>query len=270
MKRLSLWIGVVLVAAVVLTAVVSMAWTPYSPITVVPAERLQPPSGAHWLGTDGFGIDTASRIMAGARVVLLVGIISVGIAAVIGVPLGMIAGMSGGIISRLILRVGEVLYAFPALLLAILLAAAVGGSTTTAMVAIGVATIPVFIRITRAGTLQVMSQDYILAARSSGTAWYQIALRHVLPNIAPLIGVQASMSFGMAILAEAALSYLGLASPPTTPTWGRMLYDAQKYLFNAPYLTVWPGAAVALAVLGFNVLGDGLRDYLDPRLREVS
>ncbi len=270
MKRISLWIGAVLVAAVVLTAVVSMVWTPYSPITVVPAERLQPPSGAHWLGTDGFGIDIASRIMSGARVVLLVGIISVGIAAVIGVPLGMIAGMSGGIISRLILRVGDVLYAFPALLLAILLAAAVGGSTTTAMVAIGVATIPVFIRIARAGTLQVMSQDYILAARSSGTPWYQVALRHVLPNIAPLIGVQASMSFGMAILAEAALSYLGLASPPTTPTWGRMLYDAQKYLFNAPYLTVWPGVAVALGVLGFNVLGDGLRDYLDPRLREVS
>ena len=159
-------------------------------------------------------------------------------------------------------------YAFPALLLAILLAAGFGASTTTAMVAIGVATIPAFARVARAGTLQVMASDFVLAARSSGTGWWGIACRHVLPNIAPLAGVQASVAFAMAILAEAALSYLGLGTPRPTPTWGTMLRDAQQLFAAAPLQAVWPGLAIALAVLGFNLLGDGLRDHLDPRLRE--
>ena len=269
MKRAQLVTGLVLVAAVVATAIVAVFWTPFDPIRVVAGQRLLPPGWPHVLGTDGFGIDIASRLMVGARTILLVGIISVGVSAVVGVPLGMLAGQAGGWVDEVVMRVSDVVYAFPALLLAMLLAAIYGGSTVTAMVAIGVATIPAFARVARAGTLQVMASDFVLAARSSGTSRWGVARRHVLPNIAPLIGVQASVGFAMAILAEAALSYLGLATPRPNPTWGNMLRDAQNFLFVAPLQALWPGVAIALAVLGFNLLGDGLRDYLDPRLREV-
>ncbi|MFT4109741.1 ABC transporter permease [Propionicimonas sp.] len=270
MKRAQLVIGIVLVALVVVTAVVSLFWTPFDPIRVVAGQRLQAPGWPHVLGTDGFGIDIASRLMVGARTVLTVGIISVGLSAVVGVPLGMLAGQAGGWVDEVVMRVGDVVYAFPALLLAILLAAVFGASTLTAMIAIGVATIPAFARVARAATLQVMAADFVLAARASGTSRWGIARRHVLPNIAPLVGVQASVGFAMAILAEAALSYLGLATPRPTPTWGNMLRDAQQFLFVAPLQALWPGLAIALAVLGFNLLGDGLRDYLDPRLKEVQ
>ncbi|MCC6496819.1 MAG: ABC transporter permease [Propionibacteriaceae bacterium] len=269
MKRAQLVTGIALVALVVVTAVVSAFWTPFDPIRVVPGQRLLPPGWPHVLGTDGFGIDIASRLMVGARTVLVVGIISVGLAAGIGVPLGMLAGQAGRWVDEVVMRLSDVVYAFPALLLAILLAAVYGGSTLTAMVAIGVATIPAFARVSRAGALQVMASDFVLAARAAGTSRLGVARRHVLPNIAPLIGVQASVGFAMAILAEAALSYLGLGTPPPDPTWGNMLRDAQQFLFVAPLQALWPGLAIALAVLGFNLLGDGLRDYLDPRLREV-
>lgn len=268
MKRLPLIAGGLGVALVVLVALVSFFWTPFDPTLVVPGDRLLAPSWPHVLGTDGFGIDIASRIMIGARTCLLVGIVAVSIALVIGVPLGLVAGMSGGWLAELIMRASDILYAFPALLLAILLAAVFGGSTWTAMTAIGVATIPAFARVARAGALQVMAADYVTAARSCGTGRLAIATRHVLPNIAPIVGVQASVAFAIAILAEAALSYLGLGTPPPTPTWGRMLRDSQNYLFSDPLLALWPGLAIAAAVLGFNLFGDGLRDLLDPRLRE--
>jgi peptide/nickel transport system permease protein len=268
MRRGSLVAGMALVGITIVVALISFFWTPYDPIRVDPTAVLAPPFGPHLLGTDGFGIDVLSRIMIGAQTCLLVGVIAVGIAALVGVPLGILAGMRGGWVSELVMRATDVLYAFPALLLAILLAAAFGASTWTAMVAIGIATIPAFARVTRAGTLSVMASDYVLAARSSGTGRLAIASRHVLPNVAPVIGVQASVAFGIAILAEAALSYLGLATPPPTPTWGRMLRDAQTYLFSDPILALWPGLAIGLAVLGFNLLGDGLRDLLDPKLRE--
>lgn len=271
MKRFTLWAGAVLVGLLVVVALVAMVWTPHDPTRVVTSQALQPPSTRHLMGTDPFGIDILSRLMAGARVCLQVGIVSVAIAALVGIPLGLLVGMSArSWWAQLLLRVSDLLYAFPALLMAILLAAAVGSSTLTGMVAIGVATIPVFVRMTRAGAMQVMTRDYVASARVSGIGWGQISLRHVLPNIAPLLGVQASVSFAMAILAEAALSYLGLATPPTTPTWGRMLYDAQRHVFTTPTLTVWPALAIGLAVLGFNLLGDGLRDRLDPLLKEVS
>lgn len=270
MKRASLIIGLVGVGFVVLTALVSFVWVPHDPGVLDPIHRLAGPSWDHPLGTDTFGRDTLSRIMVGARITLVVGVVSVAIAAVIGIPLGIFTGMTHGWAARLLLRVSDLLYAFPAILLAMLLAAAVGGSTLTGMISIGIATIPVFVRVARAGTLTIMSQDFIVAARASGTPWRQVARRHVWPNIAPLMGVQASVSFGMAILSEAALSYLGLATPPTSVTWGRMLYDAQMQLFNAPMLSVWPALAIVIAVLGFNVLGDALRDLLDPRLRELS
>jgi peptide/nickel transport system permease protein len=270
MRRAALTVGAALVGLLVLSAVLSLVWTPYDPVRVDPTAVLRPPLTEHLLGTDGFGIDVASRLLVGARTTVLVGVISVGIAAILGVPLGMLAGVAGGWVSEVLMRASDVLYAFPALLLAILLAAAFGASTWTAMVAIGVATIPAFARVTRAGTLQVLASDYVLAARAAGTGRLAIAGRHILPNVAPVIGVQASVAFGIAILAEAALSYLGLATPPPTPTWGRMLRDAQTYLFSDPVLALWPGLAIALAVLGFNLLGDGLRDALDPRLRERS
>lgn len=269
MKRAGLWAGIVLVGCVVVVAVVALFWTPFDPLRVRPDVRLLGPGWPHLLGTDNYGIDILSMLMHGARVVLMVGILAVAIAALVGVPLGMIAGMAPTWLSEVIMRAVDVLYAFPALLLAILLAAGFGGSTWTAMSAIGIATIPAFARVARAATLSVMASDYVLAAKASGTGRLATARRHVLPNIAPVIGVQASVSFGIAILAEAALSYLGLGTPPPVPTWGRMLREAQTYMFADPLQALWPGLAIALAVLGFNLLGDGLRDLLDPRLREL-
>lgn len=270
MKRLELRCGLTLVGLVILAALVSFVWTPFDATLVGAAPRLQPPGWPHVLGTDGFGIDIASRILVGARSALLVGIVSVGLAAAVGVPLGLLSVQLPRWASEVLLRATDIAYAFPALLLAILLAGVFGASVYTAMVAIGVATIPQFIRVTRAGALSVHASDYVLAARACGTSRRAIAVRHVLPNVAHLIGVQASVAFAMAILAEAALSYLGLATPSTVPSWGRMLKDAQDVLFTAPLLAVWPGLAIALAVLGFNLLGDGLRDHLDPKLAELA
>lgn len=269
MRRLELRLGLVLVGIVVAMALVSFAWTPFNP-TGVSTDRLLPPGWPHVLGTDGLGIDILSRLLVGARSALVVGIISVGIAAVLGVPLGLLAAHAPRWFAEVLMRTADIAYAFPALLLAILFASVFGASVATAMAAIGVATIPPFMRVTRAGALTVLASDYVLAARACGTPRHQIALRHVLPNVAPVLGVQASVAFALAILAEAALSYLGLASPPTVPSWGRMLGDAQAYLFNDPLQALWPGLAIAIAVLGFNLLGDGLRDSLDPRLQEVA
>ncbi len=267
MKRLTVVIGLVCSGLVVVAALLSLAWTPFDPAAVDPAHRYAAPGWPHLLGTDAFGMDTASRLLIGAQTTLVVGILAVAIAAVIGVPLGIFVGMGHKVTGQIVARASDILFALPALLLAILLAAALGASVATATIAIGVSTIPVFQRMARAATLTVMSQDYILAAEVAGTPRWRIALRHVVPNIAPLLGVQAAASFSMAILAEAGLSYLGLSAPPTTPTWGRMLRDAN--LFAAPLQAVIPGAAIVLAVLGFNLLGDGVRDYLDPRLKEV-
>ena len=266
----TLIIGLVMVGVVVALALLSIVWTPFPPTQVTP-NRLLPPGGEHLMGTDGFGQDIFSRILIGARSCLLVGVVAVGIGALVGVPLGMIAAISRGWFGRLIMRTTDIVYAFPALLLAILLAAARGsGSTVTAMAAIGIASIPAFARIARSGALQVLSQDYIVAAKAAGTGRPAIALRHVLPNITPVVLVQSSVSFGLAILAEASLSYLGLGTPPTTPTWGRMIYEAQPYLYSNLNLAAWPGLLIAVAVLGFNLLGDGLRELLDPTLREVG
>ena len=269
MRRTGLVIGCVLVGFLIIAGAASVIWTPHDPILVVPTERLMGASWQHWLGTDGFGSDIASRMLVGARTCLLVGVVSVLIAAGIGVPWGVTSAMLPRPWSTVVGRAADLLYAFPALLLAIILAAAVGGSTLTGMIAIGVSTVPVFARITRTASRQILAQDYVVAARSSGMAWRSVAFNHVFPNIAPLIGVQASVSYGTAILAEAALSYLGLATPATVPTWGRMLRDSQVYLFDSPWLTVAPAVAIAGAVMGFTLLGDGLRDFLDPRLREV-
>lgn len=268
-RRSNLLFGSLLIGIVLLAALVGVLWTPQDPRAIT-GDWAEPPSASHWLGTDGGGFDIASRIMTGARLVLLIGVVSVLGAAMIGLPAGIVAGMSRGWIGRLISRGADILYGFPALLLAILFAAALGGSTWTALLAIAVSTIPAFVRIARAATLQVMGLAYVESARLSGIPRLHIAWRHVLPNIAPVIGVQASVSIGIAILAEAGLSYLGLASSSDDPTWGRMLREAQDQLFSAPMVAFWPGLAVAVATMGCNLLGDGLRDLLDPRLRELT
>ncbi len=269
MRRSNLLFGSILICCVVLLAVVGLFWTPHDPNAITGAVR-EPPSVTHWLGTDGAGFDIASRLMTGARLVLLVGLVSVAIAALVGIPAGMIAGMRRGKLSAAIARGADILYGFPALLLAILFAAALGGSVWTALMAISLASIPAFVRIARAASLQVMGLAYVEAARLCGIPTWAIALRHVLPNIAPVLGVQASVSVGIAILAESGLSYLGLASSSADPTWGRMLREAQDQLFTAPMIALWPGLAVVMATMGCNLLGDGLRDLLDPRLRELT
>ena len=269
-RQPNLWIGIALVSLIVLMGIISFLYLPFDP-TEVSEQRLSAPSSSHIFGTDDFGRDVFSRMLSGAGICLLVGIVSVSIGAIIGVPLGVYAAGRGGFPARIIERSLDILYAFPALLLAILLAAARGsGSTWTAMVAIGIASIPAFARNVRAATLGVMSQDYMVAARAAGTPRYRSTFTHVLPNIAPTIIVQASVSFALAILAEAALSYLGLGTRPDTPTWGLMLFEAQKSLLVNPQLALWPALGIALTVLGFNLLGDGLREVLDPRLRERS
>jgi peptide/nickel transport system permease protein len=263
----SLIVGGALVGLVVAAALVSYVWTPYDPTVVRPEDALAGNSLHHLLGADHFGRDVLSQLMVGARTTLLVGVVAIGIAAAIGVPVGLIAAQRGGAVDEVAMRASDVVYAFPAVLIAIMLAAAYGGSTVTAMVAIGIAYIPVFARLTRGAALVVLRSDYVLAARACGRRPLAILARHVVPNIAAVLIVQATVLFAVAILAEAALSFLGLGTPAPNPSWGRMLAESQTYFDRDLQLALWPGLAIALAVLGFSLLGDGLRDVLDPRLR---
>jgi peptide/nickel transport system permease protein len=262
----SFWLGAAITGFIIVVALVSFVWTPYDPTNVVATDRLQDPSWAHVLGTDKFGRDVFSQIMWGARTTLFVGIVAVGVAALLGTPLGILAAMAPRSFDEAIMRGNDLVLAFPALLLAVMFGAVWGASTLTAMLAIGIATAPAYARISRAGAMQVMSSEYALAARAAGRTRLAIARRHVLPNIAPLLIVACSVSFGIAVLAEAALSYLGFGTRPPTPSWGRMLQESQELLAIKPLLCLWPSLAIALAVLGFNMLGDGLRDRFDPRL----
>ena len=261
-------IGGGIVAFIAIVGLLSLVWTPYDPGGIDPTSRLQLSSSAHWLGTDKFGRDVLSLLMAGSRTTLVVGIVAVGVAALIGVPLGIMSAMTTRWWGEAVMRANDLLLAFPALLLAIMLTAVHGQGVVTAMVAIGIASIPSFARVVRSGAIGVMKTEYVLAARAAGRRPLAIAFRHVLPTVTSLIIVQASVSFAIAVLAEAALSYLGLGAPPGTPSWGRMLQEGQELLFVAPRLEVFPGIAIALAVLGLNLLGDGLRDRFDPRLRD--
>ena len=264
----TLRVGAAIVVFITLVALLSLVWTPYDPGLISPTERLQPPSAQHWLGTDKFGRDVLSLLMAGSRTTLLVGVVAVGVAALVGVPLGILSAMAPRWWGELVMRANDLLLAFPALLLAIMLTAVYGQGIVTAMTAIGIASIPSFARVVRSGALGVMRSEYVLAARAAGRRPLGIAVHHVVPNVTSLIIVQCSVAFAIAVLAEAALSSLGLGAPPATPSWGRMLLEGQELLFVAPRLEVYPGVAIALAVLGFNLLGDGLRDRFDPRLRD--
>ncbi|WP_210943695.1 ABC transporter permease [Streptomyces sp. MK37H] len=264
----SLLVGGLIVALVLGMALLSFVWTPHDPTLVNPSARLQEPSAEYWFGTDKFGRDVFSQILMGSRTTLFVGFVAVGVAALVGVPLGIVAGMAPRWFGELLMRGNDMLLAFPALLLAIMFAAVYGASTLVAMVAIGIASIPNFARLIRGGTLQVMKTEYVIAARAAGRGPFAIAVRHVLPNVSSLVIVQASVGFAIAVLAEAALSFLGFGTPPPTPSWGRMLQESQELLSIAPRLAVFPGVAIAVAVLGFNLLGDGLRDRFDPKLED--
>jgi peptide/nickel transport system permease protein len=263
----SLWLGAALVAALIAAAAVSLIWTPYPPSAIDVPHRLAPPSPAHWFGTDNLGRDVASEVLTGSRISILVGVIAVGIGLAFGVALGLIAAFMRGLIEEAIMKLSDFVFAFPALLTAIMLTSTFGPGVVNAIVAIGVANVPIIAKLTRATANGVLSREYALAARAAGRGPIAIAFDHVLPNIAPALIVQATIQFAIAILAEAALSYLGLGAQPPQSSWGKMLADAQNVLYSAPSLALYPGIAIVLSVLGLNLLGDGLRDALDPKLK---
>ena len=266
LRHRSFALGSALCLLVLGAALLSLAWTPWSAYDLDIASKLRPPSASHWLGTDVLGRDIVSLLLVGARATILVGIIAVGIGLSFGVCLGLVAAARKGWTEELIMRLSDFTFAFPAVLSAIMLAAVIGPGMVTSITAIGIFQIPVFVRVTRGSASAIWAREFVLAARASGKGRFRITIEHVLPNILSILIVQATIQFALAILAEAALSYLGLGTQPPMPSWGRMLNDAQSLLFQSPMLAVYPGLAIAIAVLGLNLLGDGLRDLLDPRL----
>ena len=265
LRHPSFVLGAILSLALLAAALLSLVWTPWSPYDMDLANKLQPPSAAHWLGTDVYGRDIVSLLLVGARSSILVGVVAVGIGVTIGTLLGLLAAARRGWVEETIMRLSDFTLAFPAILSAIMLTAVYGAGMVNAMVAIGIYNIPTFTRLARGAAKSVWGREYILAARACGKGPWAITWQHVLPNISAVLIVQVTIRFAIAILAEAALSYLGLGTQPPQPSWGRMLAEAQTMLYQAPLLAVFPGVAIALAVLGLNLLGDGLRDLLDPR-----
>ncbi|NLG07659.1 MAG: ABC transporter permease [Deinococcales bacterium] len=265
MRRLNLYLGSFLVGVLLLAALVSFVWLPHDPQAMDFGVQLARPSASHPFGADHFGRDLLSRVLVGARSTLYVGFIAVGLAFSVGSLLGALAGYAGGLLDEVVMRLVDVAYAFPAILMALLLAAVYQPGTLTAMVAIGIATVPIFARIARAGVLSLKEREFVEAGRALGMRHGRVLFRHVLPNaLGPLI-VQASLSLAVAVLAEAALSFLGLGTPPDVPSWGNMLKEAQGFMTLSPYPALVPGLAIVWTVLGFSLLGDALRDLWDPR-----
>jgi peptide/nickel transport system permease protein len=259
--------GLIVLGLFVLLAVFASLIAPYDPAAQSWTAVRKAPTALHWFGTDEVGRDVFTRVIYGARASLLAGVISVTIALTVGVPLGLVAGYLGGWIDALISRMTDAMLACPFLILAIALAAFLGPSLGNAMIAIGVTTTPIFVRLTRGQVMAVKVEDYVEAARAIGNPRWRIALFHILPNILPALLVQGTLSIAAAIIAEAALSFLGLGQQPPAPSWGSMLNSAQRFLTNAPWMAIWPGLAIFLTVLSFNLIGDGLRDALDPKER---
>ena len=257
--------GVAITGAFILIALLSRIWTPESPTRIHMALRLKPPLAAGLLGTDPFGRDVLSMLMAGTWTSLTTALLSVLLGLLVGVALGSCAAALRGRFEEVAMRGADVIFAFPAIITAIMVTNIFGPGQATAVTAIGIFIIPVFARLARASALQIWARDFCLAAQAAGKGRLRITIEHVIPNIAGGLLVQATIQLALAILIEAGLSYLGLGLPPPTPSWGRMLNDAQTFLDTAPWLAVAPGVAIALAVLGFNLLGDGLRDLFDPR-----
>lgn len=260
-------VGLAVIALFVAVAALAPWIAPYDPIATSWTAIRKAPSALHWMGTDENGRDVLSRVAYGARASLLAGVVSVLIAAGIGVPAGLLAGVTGGWVDAVLSRIVDAMLACPFLILAIALAAFLGPDLTNAMIAIGVSTAPRFMRVARAATLDAAANDYVEAARALGNPPWRVALRHVLPNIIPPVLVQGTLAIAAAIIAEASLSFLGLGQQPPQPSWGSMLNAAQRFLSQAPWLAVFPGLAIFLCVLSFNLVGDGLRDALDPRGR---
>ncbi|HKS65334.1 MAG TPA: ABC transporter permease [Xanthobacteraceae bacterium] len=266
-RRKGAIVGLAVIVIFVLLAVFAPLIAPFDPAAQSWSAVRKAPSALYWFGTDDVGRDVLSRVIFGTRASLLAGVISVGIALSIGVPLGLTAGYLGGWVDAILSRITDAMLAVPFLILAIALAAFLGPSLGNAMIAIGVTTTPIFIRLTRGQVMAVKVEDYVEAARAIGNPRWRIALFHILPNILPALLVQATLSIAAAIIAEAALSFLGLGQQPPAPSWGSMLNSAQRFLTQAPWMAVWPGLAIFLTVLSFNLLGDGLRDALDPKER---
>jgi peptide/nickel transport system permease protein len=265
LMRPSMIFGIVVVVVLCICAILGLLWTPYDPNKQNFALQLSPPTLAHPLGTDHFGRDTLSRLLKGASISLFVGVVSVGIGASIGIVLGVLAGYIGKLLDDLVMRVLDALSAFPTILLALLLATIMRPGLWSAMLAVGLASVPTFARLARAGVLSVKNLDYIESARALGVAESRLMWRHILPNIVAPLLVQATFGFAVAILAEASLSYLGLGQQPPNPSWGVMLQDARSYIDRSAWPTMMPGIVIIVTVLGLNLLGDGLRDALDPK-----
>ena len=265
-RDLGLIAGLVLSGGFVLMALIGLVWTPYDPAAMNIPAKLQAPCGSHWFGTDQLGRDVLSMIMAGAHNSLFVAWIAALIGAGIGVPLGLWAAARGGWVDHAIMRTNDLVFAFPSLLLAILITAIWGPGALTAIIAIGIFNVPVFARVTRGSALGLWRRDYIWAARVAGKSTVQISVEHVLPNLTSVLIVQATIQFSLGVLAEAGLSYVGLGAQPPAPSWGRMLNEAQTLTALSPTLAVFPGMVIALTVLGLNLLGDALRDRFDHKL----
>ncbi len=265
LRRRGAMLGLAVVVVFILLAVFAPWISPYDPLQTSWSEVRKAPTAAHWFGTDEIGRDVLSRVIWGTRASLLAGLVSVCISLTLGVPIGLLAGYVGRGVDSLISRVTDAMLACPFLILAIALAAFLGPSLTNAMIAIGISATPVFIRLTRAQVLSVKVEDYVEAARAVGNSHLRIALRHILPNVIPPLIVQATLAIAAAVIAEASLSFLGLGQQPPAPSWGSMLNTAKNYIDNAPWMAVWPGLSIFLLVLSFNMVGDGLRDALDPR-----
>lgn len=269
--RLSLLLGLALSATALVAAAISLVWTPYDVTALAIADKLKPPSAAHWLGTDHFGRDIGSMLMAGAQTSIAVALVAVGIGMGLGVPLGLLAAARrGSLADEVIMRGNDLVFAFPSLVIAILITAVFGPSALNAILAIGIFNIPVFARVTRGSALSLWTLDFIRAAEVAGKGRARISAEHILPNIANHLIVQGTIQFSLGILAEAGLSYVGLGAQPPTPSWGRMLAEAQTMVTLAPHVAIFPGLAIVLTVLGLNLMGDGLRDHLDPRLRRAT
>ena len=259
--------GLVITALITAMALISFIWTPYDVTDLIVADRMKGLSAEHIFGTDHFGRDIFSMIMVGSRNSIAVAVVAVGIGMGIGVPLGCWAAARGGLVDEALMRFNDLVFAFPALLSAVMITAIAGPGAINAIIAIGIFNVPVFARVARAGALALWPREYILAARAAGKGKALITLEHILPNIASMLLVQGTIQFALGILAEAGLSYLGLGAQPPMPSWGRMLFDAQTRMMVAPYLAIVPGMAIVITVLGLNLIGDGISDTLDPKLR---
>src|SRR6056297_3736167 len=264
----NLVLGGLLTSVFVIAALLSFVWTPISVEAMNIANRLKPPGAGNLLGTDHFGRDILSMMMVGARTSIAVALVAVGIGMGLGVPLGLLAAARrGGWLDEIIMRGNDLIFAFPSLLIAVMITAVFGAGAVNAIIAIGIFNIPVFARLARGAALSLWTREFVLAARVAGKGRLRISAEHILPNLANLLIVQGTIQFSLGILAEAGLSYVGLGAQPPLPSWGRMLADAQTMVTLAPHLALIPGLAIILTVLGLNLLGDGLRDHLDPRLR---